>query len=104
MIYWGGNTLFFMDITIYTTKGCPMCGHAKELCRRANVEFTEIEPGAPKQMAKWEFQEKFPGIQAFPYIIISQEDKPDIQMIGVVELAKLFLKKGLVTSKKNERT
>ena len=93
-----------MDITIYTTKGCPMCGHAKELCRRANVEYKEVEPGAPGQMAKWEFQEKFPGIQGFPYIIISQEDKPDIQMIGVVELAKLFLKKGLVSGEKNGKT
>jgi len=89
-----------MDITIYTTKGCPMCGHAKELCRRADVEYTEIEPGAPNQMAKWEFQEKFPNIMGFPYIIISQENQPDLQMLGVVELAKLFLKKGLVSSDK----
>ena len=89
-----------MDITIYTTKGCPMCGHAKELCRRADVEYTEIEPGAPGQMNKMEFQEKFPNIMGFPYIIISQKDEPDQQMIGVVDMAKFFLKKGLVSSDK----
>ena len=83
-----------MDITIYTMQGCPMCGHAKELCRRADVEYTEIEPGAPGQMNKMEFQQKFPNIMGFPYIIISQEGESDMQFIGVVEMAKFFLKKG----------
>ena len=77
-----------------------MCGHAKELCRRANLEYIEIEPGAPGQMAKWEFQQKFPNIQGFPYIIISQQNESDMQFIGVVELAKFFLKKGLVSAEK----
>ena len=89
-----------MDITIYTMQGCPMCGHAKELCRRANLEYTEIEPGAPNQMNKMEFQQKFPNIMGFPYIIISQQDESDMQFIGVVELAKFFLKKGLVSAEK----
>ncbi len=89
-----------MDITIYTMQGCPMCGHAKELCRRANLEYTEIEPGAPNQMNKMEFQQKFPNIQGFPYIIISQQNESDMQFIGVVELAKFFLKKGLVSAEK----
>ena len=89
-----------MDITIYTMQGCPMCGHAKELCRRANLEYTEIEPGAPNQMNKMVFQQKFPNIQGFPYIIISQQNESDMQFIGVVELAKFFLKKGLVSAEK----
>tara|TARA_B100001778_G_scaffold258962_1_gene219273 strand:+ start:202 stop:447 length:246 start_codon:yes stop_codon:yes gene_type:complete len=73
----------------------------KKLCNRANVEFTEIEPGAPNQIAKWEFQTQFPDVRGFPFIVIKQEGEEDIQMIGVVELAKLFLKKGLVSSRKN---
>ena len=89
-----------MDITIYTTRGCSSCAHAKELCSRANVEYTEVEPGAPGQLTKDEFRQKFPNIYGFPYIIISQEDEPDTQMIGVVDLAKLFLKKGLVSVEK----
>ena len=51
-------------------------------------------------MDKMEFQKKFPNIQGFPYIIISQEDQSDMQFIGVVELAKFFLKKGLVSAEK----
>tara|TARA_B100000902_G_scaffold353359_1_gene364746 strand:- start:961 stop:1236 length:276 start_codon:yes stop_codon:yes gene_type:complete len=90
-----------MNITLYTQQGCPSCAHAKQLCNRAQVEFTEIEPGAPNQIAKWEFQEQFPAIRGFPFIVIKQEGEADIQMIGVVELAKLFLKKGLVSSKRN---
>ena len=90
-----------MNITLYTTKGCSSCAHAKKLCNRANVEFTEIEPGAPNQIAKWEFQTQFPDVRGFPFIVIKQEGEEDIQMIGVVELAKLFLKKGLVSSRKN---
>tara|TARA_B000000557_G_scaffold72627_1_gene57526 strand:+ start:429 stop:701 length:273 start_codon:yes stop_codon:yes gene_type:complete len=89
-----------MDITLYTTRGCSSCAHAKQLCNRANVEFTEIEPGAPNQIAKWEFQTQFPDVRAFPFIVIKQEGEEDIQMIGVVDLAKLFLKKGLVSSKR----
>jgi|TARA_B100001250_G_C19731722_1_gene758827 glutaredoxin len=90
-----------MNITLYTTKGCSSCAHAKKLCNRANVEFTEIEPGAPNQIAKWEFQTQFPDVRGFPFVVIKQEGEEDIQMIGVVELAKLFLKKGLVSSRKN---
>ena len=89
-----------MNITLYTTKGCSSCAHAKKLCNRANVEFTEIEPGAPNQIAKWEFQTQFPDVRGFPFVVIKQEGEEDIQMIGVVELAKLFLKKGLVSSRK----
>ena len=90
-----------MNITLYTTKGCSSCAHAKKLCNRANVEFTEIEPGAPNQIAKWEFQTQFPDVRGFPFVVIKQEGEEDIQMVGVVELAKLFLKKGLVSSRKN---
>ena len=89
-----------MDITLYTTRGCSSCIAAKQLCNRAKVEFTAIEPGAPGEMSKSEFQTQFPDVRGFPYVIIKQEGEEDIQFIGVVELAKLFLKKGLVSSKK----
>ena len=91
-----------MNITLYTTKGCSSCAHAKKLCNRANVEFTEIEPGAPNQIAKWEFQTQFPDVRGFPFIVIKEPGKEDLEFIGVVPLAKFFLEKGLVSSKRKQ--
>ena len=89
-----------MDITLYTTRGCSSCIAAKQLCNRAKVEFTAIEPGAPGEISKSEFQTQFPDVRGFPYVIIKQEGEEDIQFIGVVELSKLFLNKGLVSAEK----
>ena len=92
-----------MDITLYTTRGCSSCAHAKQLCNRAKVEFTEIEPGAAGQIPKWEFQQQFPDTRGFPFIVIKEPGKEDLEFIGVVELAKFFLDKGLVSSKKKQK-
>ena len=92
-----------MNIFLYTTPGCSACGFAKQLCGRAKVDYIEIEPGGVGQIAKWEFQEQFPDIRGFPFIVIKEPGEEDLQFIGVVELAKFFLDKGLVSSKKKEK-
>lgn len=82
-----------MQITIYTTSGCIYCEKIKELMRRADVEYTAILVG--KDITRKEFKIKYPFVSGFPYVII--DDEP---VGGLVETVKLFVEKGLVSSKK----
>ena len=82
-----------MDIKIYTTPGCFYCDQAKELCKRAEVEYESIE--IDKDITRQDFITLFPGVNSSPHIII------DGQVIGgLVETAKFFLKEGLVSANK----
>ena len=85
-----------MDIKIYTNEGCIWCTRTKELMARANVEYTEFkwaDLGIESQLAlKSKYGKQLGG---FPVVIIDDEF-----IGGLVETAKLFLKKGLVTSSK----
>ena len=89
-----------MQITIYTMQGCPMCNHAIELCKRAKVSFTAIEPGSSGNITRDRFIEKYPNVMGYPFIVISQDNMPDTTMMGLTELARLFLQKGLVSAPK----
>lgn len=82
------------DITIYTTVGCVYCEKIKELMKRADVSYTQILVG--KDITRQEFKQKYPFATGFPYTII------DGSVVGgLVETVKLFVDKGLVSSKKN---
>ena len=85
-----------MNIKIYTNEGCIWCARTKELMARANVEYTEFkwaDLGIESQLAlKSKYGKQLSG---FPVVIIDDEF-----IGGLVETAKLFLKKGLVTSSK----
>jgi glutaredoxin len=82
-----------MDITIYTTSGCIFCEKIKELMRRANVEFSQVIVG--KDISLPEFKALFPFAQGFPYAVIDGKE-----IGGLTETVKLFVEKGLVSSKK----
>lgn len=82
-----------MDITIYTTSGCTYCEKIKELMKRANVEATQILVG--KDISLQEFKMKYPFASGFPYTIVDEKE-----IGGLVETVKLFVEKGLVSSKK----
>ncbi len=82
-----------MEIIIYTTEGCFYCEKIKELCVRANVEYTSYLVGT--DIEQKEFVKKYPLAQGYPYVIIDGEI-----VGGLVETARLFLKKGLVSSGK----
>ncbi len=82
-----------MDIKIYTTPGCFYCDQAKELCKRAEVEYESIE--IDKDITRQDFITLFPGVNSSPHITI------DGKVIGgLVETAKFFLKEGLVSANK----
>ena len=83
-----------MEIIAYTTKGCFYCDKLKELFSRANVEATLISVG--NDINKEEFMEKHPQCTGYPYVIIDGEP-----VGGLVETARVFVQKGLVSSKKN---
>jgi len=83
-----------MEIIIYTTEGCYYCEQIKELCTRANVEYTSYLVGS-KDISQQDFLTKYPFATGYPYVIIDGEI-----VGGLVETARLFLKKGLVTSGK----
>jgi glutaredoxin 3 len=82
-----------MDITIYTTSGCTYCQKIKELMRRADIEYETILVG--KDISREEFKMKYPFAPGFPYTIIDGQE-----IGGIVETVKLFVEKGLVSSKK----
>ena len=82
-----------MEIKIYTTEGCFYCEKIKELCARADVEYTSYVVGT--DIKPKEFLKKYPFAQVYPYVIIDWEI-----VGGLVETARLFLKKGLVSSGK----
>ena len=78
-----------MDIKIYTTQGCFYCDQAKELCKRANVEYQTFDTSRNK------LAEMFPNATGYPWIVIDGKE------IGnIVEAAKFFLKEGLVSANK----
>tara|TARA_B100001079_G_scaffold192107_1_gene165954 strand:+ start:54 stop:305 length:252 start_codon:yes stop_codon:yes gene_type:complete len=82
-----------MEIIIYTTEGCFYCEKIKELCARADVEYTSYVVGT--DIKPKDFLKKYPFAQGYPYVIIDGEI-----VGGLVETARLFLKKGLVSSGK----
>ena len=78
-----------LDITIYTSPGCFYCEKAKELCKRANVEYQTFDTPRDK------LTEMFPNATGYPWIEIDGKE------IGtIVETAKFFLREGLVSAKK----
>ena len=84
-----------MDIKIYTNEGCIWCTRTKELMARANQEYTEIKWQDLKVDEQLEVKTKYPSVTGFPVVIIDDEN-----IGGLIDVAKLFLKKGLVTSSK----
>ena len=83
-----------MDITIYTTNGCEYCSKTKELLQRAKItDYVERKVGVDYDVAT--FHEEWPQARAYPVVIVDGEF-----VGGLIELAKLFLKLGLVSSKK----
>ena len=85
-----------MDIKIYTNSGCVWCARTKELMARANLEYTETLWDSMSPIEQRELQNKYPNVQAFPVVIIDDEF-----IGGLVDTAKLFLKKGLVSSRQS---
>tara|TARA_Y100000991_G_C21690438_1_gene229152 strand:- start:112 stop:369 length:258 start_codon:yes stop_codon:yes gene_type:complete len=83
-----------MNITIYTNEGCIWCTRTKELFARANVEYEEINWSKLTVEDQLKIKQQFGAkIQGFPVVIIDNEI-----IGGLIDVAKLFLKKGLVTS------
>jgi len=78
-----------MDITIYTLPDCSACAHIKELMQRADQTYSQIEIGSDITLE--EFQKKNPGVAMLPYVIIDDE-----KIGGLIEVARKFLKEGLV--------
>ena len=98
MIYWGSkDPLFFMKIVAYTTPGCFYCDQLKELFKRADVEYETIVVESDEERQK--FRKDYPRAGGYPYVLID-----DQHVGGLVDTAKVFLEKGLVSSTKNERS
>ena len=86
-----------MDIIIYTNEGCIWCTRTKELFSRANVEYTEIKWKDLEVEDQLKLKTKYGStLTGFPVVIIDDE-----LVGGLVDTAKIFLKKGLVTAPSN---
>lgn len=82
-----------MNIKIYTRPGCKYCTQVKELMQRAGFDYEEIN--VVTEELRLEFYQKYPDVKSYPYVIIDGEE-----IGGLVETAKMFIQKGLVSSKK----
>ena len=79
-----------MNIKIYSSPGCFYCEQMKELCKRAEVEYESEEIESEVLNAR------YPNAKSYPYVIIDGEE-----VGGLVEAAKYFIKKGLVSARKD---
>ena len=94
MIYLGSyNSPFLMDIVAYTSPGCFYCDQLKELFKRADLEYTVHVVSTPEDRES--LKKKYPLCGSYPYVIIDGE-----VVGGLVETARLLVKKGLVSSTK----
>ncbi len=86
-----------MKIRIYTINGCAHCATMAQLCDRADVPYEKVLVGeqADCSLSMFDFTAQFPEAKGFPYVLV--DNKP---VGGLVESAKLFLDKGLVSTKK----
>jgi glutaredoxin len=82
-----------MEIIAYTSPGCFYCDQLKELFRRADVEYELVVIKNDEE--RQNFREKFPTAVGYPHVLIDGQEYP-----GLVPVAKLFVEKGLVSSKK----
>ena len=81
---------------MYARVGCKFCGNLEELFKRADLEYKKIVVGEKQNQCPMDlFKEKYPEVLGFPFVVIDGE-----QIGGLVETAKLFLDKGLVTAPK----
>jgi|TARA_B100000035_G_scaffold65805_1_gene53549 glutaredoxin len=91
-----------MKITAYTTSGCFYCIQLKELFKRANLEYELVEchDVDPLFVENYkQFKKDYPDVGGYPFVVIDGE-----RIGGIVETAKFLKEKGLVSSRKNERT
>jgi len=94
VIYLGSyNSPFLMDIVAYTSPGCFYCDQLKELFKRADLEYTVHVVSTPEDRES--LKKKYPLCNSFPHVIIDGE-----VVGGLVETARLLVKKGLVSSTK----
>ena len=84
-----------MNIKVYTLTGCSQCTYVKQLFHRAQVEYEEIR--VRDQISVDDFKELYPNSVGFPYVIIDNQP-----IGGLVETAKMFLEKGLVSSSRKK--
>ena len=91
-----------MKITAYTTSGCFYCTQLKELFKRANLEYELVEchDVDPMFVENWKrLRSEYPDVRSYPFVVIDGN-----RIGGIVETAKFLKEKGLVSSRKNERT
>jgi len=91
-----------MKITAYTTSGCFYCIQLKELFKRANIEYELVECHDVDPLFVENYKQlkrDYPDVAGYPFVVIDGE-----KIGGIVETAKFLKEKGLVSSRKNERT
>ena len=82
------------DITVYSTAGCFYCEQMKLLMERAKLDYEEVK--VDKNL-KNSLMEKYPKAVGYPYVIMDGEE-----IGGLVETAKVLLKKGLISAKEKQ--
>ena len=81
-----------MEIKDYTSPGCFYCTQVKELFKRAELEYEE---SVINETNRAEFRAKYPLAVSFPFVLIDNEP-----VGGLVETARILVKRGLVSAKK----
>jgi glutaredoxin 3 len=83
----------YMEIEIYTISGCEWCDRTIKLMAMAEItDYKKYMVGV--DVTKQSVKEKFPAANGYPIIVI------DNQIYDIISTAKLFVERGLVSSKK----
>ena len=84
-----------MKVELYTIPDCIWCTKSEQLLKMANItDYEKYVIGENDVTFDW-VRNKFPFASGYPIIVVDNKVIP-----GIIELAKLFLEKGLIGSKK----
>ena len=87
-----------MHLKAYTTAHCFYCEQLKLLVERIDPQDQEIQVDLikiGKDISKEYFEYQYPDAVGFPYVIVDDE-----HIGGLVDTAKLLLRKGFVSTNK----
>ena len=89
-----------MEIVASTTSNGKYCTNLVLLFERAGVDYKKIKvqdrSSEANTISTAEFKSLYPDAVGYPYVLID-----GVHIGGLVETAKMFLEKGLVTTSKN---
>jgi len=78
---------------MYSLPGCAYCTKGRKLLEMANLPFNEV-----KDLTPGELLDKHPKAEGYPFFVVNDQEVESTY--DIVNLAKMLIEKGLVSSKR----